>query len=133
MTSDKMDELMIVAISRAAQLAYVEEATGVFDYLSAADRFFRYHASKDRTATLGEELGRLADLATIDGSFALRVSGAARSTSLFISRLSLIEAALSLACIAGADPVILVEIGEGEAGPACTLSRALERRSVPRA
>ena len=65
MTGEKMDELMIVAISRAAQLAYVEEAAGAFAYLSAADRFFRYHASMDRTATLGEELQRLADLVTI--------------------------------------------------------------------
>ena len=74
MMGAKMDELMIVAISRAAQLAYVEEAHGAFTYLSTADRFFRYHVSADKTATLGEELQRLGDLAAIDGSFSITIA-----------------------------------------------------------
>jgi hypothetical protein len=133
MTGESVDELMIVAISRAAQLAYVEEAPGVFAYLSAADRFFRYHASKDRTATLGEELERLTDLAAIDASFSLRLEAPLDSGSLFIRRLSLIEAALELASRPGAEGPVLVEAAEGEAGAACALSRAGIRLLVPRA
>ena len=136
MTGAKMDELMIVAISRAAQLAYVEEAHGVFAYLSAADRFFRYHVSTDKTATLGEELERLGDLAAIDGSFSIRLaprSGGSGDSgdagSLFIERLSLIDAALSLASVAGEGP-IMVELAVG--GAACVLSRGGERLFVPK-
>jgi len=128
-----MDELMIVAISRGAQLAYLEEAPGAFAYLSAADRFFRYHASRDRTATLAQELEVLADLATIDGSFTFEVAGAAEAASLFIPRLSLVEAALGLASMPGPGGRILIEIGGGEEGPACLLSRGGERRPVARA
>ena len=134
MTGEKMDELMIVAISRAAQLAYVEEAHGAFAYLSAADRFFRYHASTDKTATLGEELERLGDLAAIDGSFSINVApvsgGSGDSGSLFIERLSLIDAALSLASAQGEGP-ILVEPAVGTA--VCVLSRGGERLPVPKA
>jgi hypothetical protein len=134
MTGVKMDELMIVAISRAAQLAYVEEASGVFAYLSAADRFFRYHASRDRTATLGEELERLADLAKIDASFSLSVAAEPRdSASLFIERLSLIDAALQLASIPGAKGAVLLEMDEGEGDLACVLSRGGEKRLIHRA
>jgi hypothetical protein len=134
MTGAKMDELMIVAISRAAQLAYVEEASGVFSYLSAADRFFRYHASRDRIAPLGEELERLADLAKIDASFALRVAAEPRdSASLFIERLALIDAALQLTSLPGEQGAVLVEIAEGEGDIACVLSRGGEKRPVRRA
>jgi hypothetical protein len=133
MTDEKMDELMIVAISRAAQIAYVEDASGAFAYLSAADRFFRYHASRDRTATLGEELERLTDLATIDGSFSLSVAAEPLdSASAFIERFSLIEAARQLASIQGAKGPILVEIEEGEGDLACALSRGGEKRLVRR-
>jgi hypothetical protein len=132
MTGDKMDELMILAISRAAQLAYIEEASGAFAYLSAADRFFRYRASKDRTATLGEELEVLADLAAIDGSFSLGIVGGGKSGSRFIPRHSLIEAALGLASAQGGERRIQVEIIEGEEGPACVLSRGGDRRPVAR-
>jgi hypothetical protein len=125
-----MDELMIVAISRAAQLAYVEEASGTFAYLSAADRFFRYYASKDRTATLGEELERLADLASIDSSFSLRIARPVDSGSLFIRRLSLIEAVLRLASMPGEGGQISVETVEGAA---CVLSRGGEKLFVPKA
>lgn len=131
MTGAKMDELMIVAISRAAQLAYVEEAHGAFAYLSAADRFFRYHVSTDKSATLAEELGRLGDLAAIDGSFSICPgAGPGDSGSLFIERLSLIDAALSLASAPGEGP-ILVEPAVG--GAACVLSRGGERLPVPKA
>jgi hypothetical protein len=133
MTGDRMDELMIVAISRAAQLAYVEEASSAFAYLSAADRFFRYHASRDKTATLREELERLADLAAIDSSFSLGLDGTADSGSIFIPRLALIDAALSLASGQGGDPRILVEAVPGDEALACVLSRGRERRRVPRA
>jgi hypothetical protein len=133
MTSERMDELMIVAISRAAQLAYVEEAPEAFSFLSAADRFFRYHASPDRTATLGEELERLADLATIDGSFSFSLAGIGHPGSRFIARLSLIEAAQSLVSGQGGDCRIRVEIAEGETGPACVLSRGGQSLPVPRA
>jgi hypothetical protein len=133
MTGDRMDELMIVAISRAAQLAYVEEASGAFAYLSAADRFLRYHASKDRTATLDEELERLADLASIDGSFSLEVGEAAGGGSTFIPRLALIDAALSLAAVPGRDSRIRVETAPGDGTIACVLSRGAARASVQRA
>ena len=134
MMGAKMDELMIVAISRAAQLAYVEEAHGAFTYLSTADRFFRYHVSADKTATLGEELQRLGDLAAIDGSFSITIAagpgGPGDSGSLFIERLSLIDAALSLASASGEGP-ILVEPNVD--GAACVLSRGGERLPVPKA
>ena len=134
MTGAKMDELMIVAISRAAQLAYVEEAHAAFAYLSAADRFFRYHASTDKTATLGEELERLGDFAVIDGSFSIHLAsgpvGPSGSGSLFIKRLSLIDAALRLSSGTGEGP-ILVEPNVG--GAACVLSRGGKRLPVPEA
>ena len=133
MTVDMMNELMIVAISRAAQLAYVEESSEAFAYLSAADRFLRYHASSDKTATLGEELERLADLATLDASFALRVEESVPSISIFIQRLSLIDAALELAGMPGGTGPIAVEIAAREDGPACVLSRGAEKRLVARA
>jgi hypothetical protein len=123
---------MIVAISRAAQLAYVEESAGAFAYLSAAERFFRYHASRDRTATLGEELQRLGDLAMIDASFSLRVECLPPdSGSLFIERFSLVDAALELAAVPGeAGPIVVEAAPEGDGGAACALSRSGEKRLV---
>jgi len=133
MTTQRLNQLMILAISRAAQLAYVEEAAGTFSCLSAADRFFRYHASSDRTATLGEELERLADLAAIDSGFSLDVAGPGDRGSLFIERLSLIDAALRLAALPGAAGPVLVEVAAGEGEEACVLSRGGEKRLVRRA
>ena len=132
MTTQRLNQLMILTISRAAQLAYVEEAAGAFDYLSAADRFFRYHASVDRTATLGEELERLADLAAIDSGFRLDVAGPG-DRGCFIERLSLVDAALRLAAAPGLEGPIRVEIASGEGEAACVLSRGAERRPVRRA
>jgi hypothetical protein len=132
MTNRALDQLMILAISRAAQLAYVEEAAGAFSHLSAADRFFRYHASKDRTATLGEELERLGDLAAFDSSFSFRVSDIGDSGSLFIRRLSLIGAAEKLASMPGEPSPVLVEAAEGEEGTACLVSRGGRKLKVPR-
>lgn len=133
MTGDRMDELMIVAISRAAQLAYVEEASGAFAYLSAADRFFRYHASSDRTATLSEELDRLADLAAIDGSFSVSIATAPGDRgSVFIERLSLIDAAVQLAAIPGEEGPVSVQPTEG-GDAACLLSRGSHERLARRA
>jgi hypothetical protein len=133
MTTQRLNQLMILTISRAAQLAYVEEASGAFSYLSAADRFFRYHASADRTATLGEELDRLADLAAIDSGFSLDVSGPGDRGSLFIERLSLIDAALELADLSGEEGSLSVEVASAEGEAACRLSRGGERRLVRRA
>jgi hypothetical protein len=132
MTTPKLDQLMILTLSRAAQLAYVEEAAGAFSFLSAAERFFRYHASSDRTATLGEELERLADLATVDAAFSLEVEGPSDRGSLFIERLSLIEAVLSLASMPG-EGGVRVEIAEGEGKAACVVARGGRRLVVGRA
>jgi hypothetical protein len=106
---------------------------GGLAYLSAADRFFRYHASSDRTATLGEELERLADLAAIDSGFSLDVAGPGDRGSLFIERLSLIDSALKLAAMPGQEGPVLVEVAAGEGEAACVLSRGGEKRLVRRA
>jgi hypothetical protein len=122
---------MVLTLSKAAQIVYAGDSSEAYEFLSSADRFFRYHASSDELAPLAEELAELELLGRLDPSLGFRFAdgeGELRSSAAFVKRLSLIDAVTELSFEGG--EVVLVGSG-GRPGMACRAWRGGSFRDIP--
>ncbi|MDA8426188.1 MAG: hypothetical protein M0Z80_08610 [Treponema sp.] len=126
MTAQRLNQFMILTVSRAAQLVYTEEFAAAYAMLSDADRLFRYLAAPDSDVLLAEELEALRILLRLDPSLEVRIDPALFPSTaaacpdedeswlcLFVRRLSVIDAVLELAA---ADDSSYVPASETESG-----------------
>jgi hypothetical protein len=136
MTTQRLNQLMILTISRAAQLVYVGDSGPAYEVLSGADRLFRYLASPDRIVPLSDELRILEQYASLDATLDVELRGfdsaAGKSwgrvscpgyPEVFVEKLSLIDSVLDLSELPLSAGRIVVEPAPEGSDAACRVSR----------
>jgi hypothetical protein len=136
MRLERLNELMLHVLSRAAQLLYVEKSAAAYDLLIRANRFFRYAASPDRVVPLADEMSSLEDYRLVGGhgeAVSLLIDRGPEdfSGSVFVERMALVAAVDDLA-LAGSDPESVIRIAAltGESPLCCRVSRGNAVRTV---
>ncbi len=136
MRTERLNDLMLRVLSRAAQLLYVENAAAAYDLLIRANRFFRYAASPDRVVPLADEMRSVEDYRWVGGhgeaeSLRVECGPHAFPGSVFVERMALVRAVDELA-MAGSDgeSVIRIAASTGEPPLSCRVSRGTAVRTV---
>ena len=136
MKLERLNELMLHVLGRAAQLLYVEKSAAAYDLLICANRFFRYAASPDRVVPLADEMHSLEDYRFVGGhgeAVSLRIERGPEdlSGSVFIERMALVAAVDDLV-LTGSDPESVIRIAAltGESPLYCRVSRGNAVRDV---
>ncbi len=136
MRTERLNDLMLRVLSRAAQLLYVENAAAAYDLLIRANRFFRYAASPDRFVPLADEMRSVEDYRFVGGHgeaecLRVEIDPQGFSGSAFVERMALVSTVDELA---GADndgeSVIRIAALTGESLPGCRVSRGTAVRTV---
>jgi hypothetical protein len=136
MRLERLNELMLHVLSRAAQLLYVEKSAAAYDLLIRANRFFRYAASPDRVVPLADEMRSLEDYRFVGGhgeAVSLRIERGPEvfPGSVFVERMALVAAVDDLA-LAGGDSEAEIRIAAlmGESPQCCRVSRGSAVRTI---
>jgi hypothetical protein len=92
MTVQRLNELIILVLSRSAQLVSINDVGHAYESLIDSTRFFRYLASSDRAVPLSDELSLLSLYFSIAPSLQSRVRwGEGTFPCVFVERLSVID------------------------------------------